>query len=228
MSDQENLIVLDEDQSVENSNSSSSNNSSTSAERADAIPRRTTTTSIPDEINRLSPNPKNDYEMLLEQSALLIEDGILCRDINHKIRTPKEISLYRFYHSPAISWLRILSLTVLMSLAIFETPNSLTWSPDPRQIRKMGNGRPVIPVALTESIEIVLLLTIGLMALLETWLVGIKSLKRKPWIIFLWTAVLLSLVEIILDLARGAEEDTLLLRRLLRPFIFIEVFFFNL
>jgi hypothetical protein len=95
------------------------------------------------------------------------------------MRSSKEIAFYRFYHSRAVSWLRILSLSVLMGLAIFETPNSLTWSPDPREIRKEGNERPKIPIALTESVEIFVLLTIGLMALLESWLVGIKSLKRK-------------------------------------------------
>ena len=36
-----------------------------------------------------------------------------------------------------------------------------------------------VAYGLTESIEIVVLLVIGSMALLETWLVGIKSLRKK-------------------------------------------------
>jgi hypothetical protein len=87
MSDRENLIILDEDDS--HCSSSNSNNSSKppdpaqpniAASDSGRTSRRTTST-IPDyEINRLSPNPKNEYEILLEQSALLIEDGVLCRE----------------------------------------------------------------------------------------------------------------------------------------------------
>ena len=42
-----------------------------------------------------NPNIRKEYEELLEQSALLIEDGILCRDINHKMKTLVEIRAYR-------------------------------------------------------------------------------------------------------------------------------------
>ena len=42
-----------------------------------------------------NPNIRKEYEELLEQSALLIEDGILCRDINHKMKSLFEIRAYR-------------------------------------------------------------------------------------------------------------------------------------
>ena len=42
-----------------------------------------------------NPNIRKEYEELLEQSALLIEDGILCRDINHKMESLVEIRAYR-------------------------------------------------------------------------------------------------------------------------------------
>ena len=42
-----------------------------------------------------NPNVRKEYEELLEQSALLIEDGILCRDIHHKMKTLVEIRAYR-------------------------------------------------------------------------------------------------------------------------------------
>ena len=35
------------------------------------------------------------YELLTEQSVLLIEDGIICRDIGHKMRTMQQIQIYR-------------------------------------------------------------------------------------------------------------------------------------
>ena len=53
---------------------------------------------------------------LLEQSALLIEDGITCRDVNHKMRTLTEIKIYRFYKSPVTKWLRTITMGILMSL----------------------------------------------------------------------------------------------------------------
>ena len=75
-----------------------------------------------------------------------------------------------------------------------------------------------------KGIEIVTLLVIGGMALLETWLVGIKSLRRKPWIIFLLISVIISLIDVFIDLSKSQDnsETFLRLRRLLRPFIFIQ------
>ena len=84
---------------------------------------------------------------------------------------------------------------ILMSLAFLESPNSLTLSPDPRKINSDPKyNRPDLPHGLTESIELIILFVIGAMALLETWLVGIKSLKRKPWILFLLFSCLFSRV----------------------------------
>ena len=84
---------------------------------------------------------------------------------------------------------------ILMSLAFLESPNSLTLSPDPRKINSDPKyNRPELPHGLTESIELIILFIIGAMALLETWLVGIKSLKRKPWILFLLFSCLFSRV----------------------------------
>ena len=45
------------------------------------------------------------------------------------------------------------------------------------------------------------------MALLETWLVGIKSLKKKPWIIFLLLSVLISLIDVTIDLAKHEADQ---------------------
>ena len=42
-----------------------------------------------------NPNIRKEYEELLEQSALLIEDRILYRDINHKMKSLVEIRAYR-------------------------------------------------------------------------------------------------------------------------------------
>ena len=135
---------------------------------------------------------------------------------------------------------------ILMSLAFLESPNSLTLSPDPRKINSDPKyNRPDLPHGLTESIELIILFIIGAMALLETWLVGIKSLKRKPWILFLLFSCLFSrvsisffedliifamvrktpnsMIDLIVDLTRDPEANMLRLRRLLRPFIFIQV-----
>jgi len=170
-----------------------------------------------------NPNIRKEYEELLEQSALLIEDGILCRDINHKMKSLVEIRAYRFYNSEITKWIRSITMFILMSLAFLESPNSLTLSPDPRKINSDPKyNRPELPHGLTESIELIILFIIGAMALLETWLVGIKSLKRKPWILFLLFSCLFSMIDLIVDLTRDPETNMLRLRRLLRPFIFIQ------
>ena len=121
------------------------------------------------------------FELLTEQSVLLIEDGILCRDIGHKMSTIQQIQIYRFYHSAIIRGLRWVTMVVLLSLAFFEDKNSLTLSPDPT----IQSPRPHVPAGLTEALEIACLIIIGSMALLESWLVGIKTLKKKPWMLFL-------------------------------------------
>ena len=41
------------------------------------------------------PTPGAEYELLSEQSLLLIEDGIECRDIQHKMASTHQINLYR-------------------------------------------------------------------------------------------------------------------------------------
>ena len=71
---------------------------------------------------------------------------------------------------------------------------------------------------LRSGIEIVTLLVIGAMALLETWLVGIKSLKRKPWIIFLLLSVLISLIDVTIDLAKHEADQVLGLQSFLALF----------
>lgn len=43
-----------------------------------------------------SNDSRAEYELLTEQSVLLIEDGILCRDIGHKMRTLQQIQIYRY------------------------------------------------------------------------------------------------------------------------------------
>ena len=108
-----------------------------------------------------------------------------------------ESGLFRFYNSEITKWIRSITMFILMSLAFLESPNSLTLSPDPRKINSDPKyNRPDLPHGLTESIELIILFIIGAMALLETWLVGIKSLKRKPWILFLLFSCLFSRVSI--------------------------------
>ena len=135
----------------------------------------------------------------------------MCKNTNLVI-----ISFLRFYHSKIIRWLRWITMLVLLSLAFFEDQNSLTLSPDPT----LQAPRPIVPRGVTEAIEITCLLIIGSMALLESWLVGIKTLKRKPWMIFLLTSVFLSIIDVIITLKVPAY--TYRFRRLLRPFIFIQ------
>ena len=48
----------------------------------------------------------------------------------------------RFYNSDVTKIFRGVAMFILMSLAFFEAPNSLTLSPDPRRIAKPGNERP--------------------------------------------------------------------------------------
>ena len=53
---------------------------------------------------------------------------------------------------------------------------------------------------MTEALEIICLLVIGAFGILETWLVGIKTMKKKPWMIFVLISVFVSIVDIIISL----------------------------
>ncbi|CBY33072.1 unnamed protein product [Oikopleura dioica] len=127
------------------------------------------------------------------------------------------MKLYRLYHSTSMRIFRGFIMFTLLFLAFLEDPNSLTITPDPTNEKYV---RPEVPRGLTESLEIICLLVIGAFGILETWLVGIKTMKKKPWMIFVLTSVFISIVDIIISLHVPAY--TYRLRRLLRPFIFIQ------
>ena len=127
-----------------------------------------------------------------QNSAVFIRYGTI---LYGNFDCQNESDLFRFYNSEITKWIRSITMFILMSLAFLESPNSLTLSPDPRKINSDPKyNRPDLPHGLTESIELIILFVIGAMALLETWLVGIKSLKRKPWILFLLFSCLFSWV----------------------------------
>ena len=46
------------------------------------------------------------YELITEQSVLMIEDGIICRDIGHKMATFHEIQMYRLFNSKIMQIVR--------------------------------------------------------------------------------------------------------------------------
>lgn len=73
----------------------------------------------------------DEEELLCMQATVLFEDAINYRSIHHKMDR-FSIRLYRWYHSIHVLWSINSTTYILLLLAFFEYPSSLTWSSDPR------------------------------------------------------------------------------------------------
>eukprot|EP00794_Sanderia_malayensis_P008614 gene8614-9544_t len=76
----------------------------------------------------------------LLQAVVFVEDAIEHRSVFHKVDI-RSLKLYRMYHSRAVRWVLRITISVLLLLAFFEWPSSITTSADPSK----SNTRPNPP-----------------------------------------------------------------------------------
>ncbi|XP_062600301.1 two pore channel protein 2-like, partial [Saccostrea cucullata] len=89
----------------------------------------------------------------LLQATVFIEDAARYREICHRV-DKRALQIYRLYHSNLLQRSRYAFIFVLLFLAFFEFPSSLTWTSD---IRNRGD-RVEVPCGVTEGIELICLL----------------------------------------------------------------------
>jgi len=85
---------------------------------------------ISDEFSDILPSSNVDEAKL--QGIVFLEDAIQYRSIHHKANIFC-LKLYRWFHSAPIRFSVIVATFLILILAFFEEPSSLSWSSDPRR-----------------------------------------------------------------------------------------------
>lgn len=94
--------------------------------QANSSPRQANLDTIPPVFSDV-----NDKEIQL-QGLVFLEDAIQYRSIHHKASS-HALKLYQWYHSAPIMYSVKVATFLILMLAFFETPSSLSWSSDPRR-----------------------------------------------------------------------------------------------
>lgn len=175
----------------------------------------------------------DDWGTAIDQATVFINDAIHYRSIHHKI-DPKSLRLYHIYHSWPVQILLGVVIFVILVLAFFEYPTSLTLSSDFRfrnTTINIGNGSLVfsteLPCGVTEFIEIVCLLVFLANWIVQLCLIGRSRFLKQPWLVVYALMVLLSFIDLFVSLGFciGEGHDSLggniRIRRFFRPFFFI-------
>ncbi|KAI4889846.1 hypothetical protein NFI96_010481 [Prochilodus magdalenae] len=100
---------------------------------------------------------EGEEELNLQQAVVLIEDAINYRSINHRM-DQRSILIYRCYFSRIYQWMLRVVIALLLSLALVETPSSLSVTSDLRY--KKPPVEP--PCGVSEAVEMMCLLVLTL------------------------------------------------------------------
>ncbi|XP_070581393.1 two pore channel protein 2-like [Ptychodera flava] len=162
---------------------------------------------------------ENDIDpSTIKQAVVFLEDAINYRSIKHKIDS-KSLRLYQWYYSIPVQWCIYVTITVILILAFFEEPSSITtgFTSDPRY----RGDRLDPPCALTESIEVLCLSIFLTDVFIKTYLVGRKQFFRSKWLIAYVVVVGISFIDLFVSLSLSCDE-VVRIRRLLRPFFLLQ------
>ena len=157
------------------------------------------------------------------QASIFVEDAIHYRSIHHKI-DPYSLKLYSLYHSWPLQVLISATIFIILILAFFEHPTSLTLSSDFRyennEIFRPFCGR-------TEAVEFVCLLVFLANWIVQFCLIGRRRFFRQIWLVLYAVMVVLSFVDLFVSVGfcfRFGQDSlwaTVRIRRFFRPFFFI-------
>ncbi|CAF0975108.1 unnamed protein product [Brachionus calyciflorus] len=161
-------------------------------------------------------NTKSDSIL---RATVLIEDAINFRSIFHKVgRYP--LIVYRSYYSSYIQRFLYLNIFVILILAFFESPSSLSYSSDITKPKDYLT-KYEFPCGILESVDIFCLFLFFLDASIKSYLIGRKQVIKSPWLIAYFFVLVISFVDCIVSLSTKCEE-TVRIRRYLRPFFLIQ------
>uniref|UniRef100_H2YUA3 Ion transport domain-containing protein n=1 Tax=Ciona savignyi TaxID=51511 RepID=H2YUA3_CIOSA len=155
------------------------------------------------------------------QATVFIEDALEYRSIHHKTND-FALKLYQWSHSaPAVNLVNVTAF-LLLFLAFVEEPSSLVWSSDPRRQYK----RVILPPGYTEGVELVCLLILAVDSIVQSYLVTKHHSKhffrQYPWICGGFMVLLISFIDVMVSLALGNTVYRIRVRRLFRPYFFVQ------
>ncbi|XP_077983123.1 two pore channel protein 2-like [Glandiceps talaboti] len=156
--------------------------------------------------------------LVVQQAVVFVEDAINYRSIKHKIDS-RSLKLYQWYYSIPVQWCLYGTISIILLLAFFEYPSSVTtgWSSDPRYRGDVRNP----PCGLTECIEAICLLVFLFDAIVKGYLIGKTQFVRSKWLLAYVIIVSISFIDLIVSLAFVCHE-LVRIRRLLRPFFLLQ------
>ncbi|XP_061819819.1 two pore channel protein 2 isoform X1 [Nerophis lumbriciformis] len=163
-----------------------------------------------------SRSEQTDEELYIQQAAVLIEDAIQYRSINHRVDA-NSLCLYRWYYSRIFQWGFGLTIAVVLLLAFVERPSSLSVTSDSRY--RLPSWEP--PCGFTESIEIVCLIIFILDLAVKSYLIGWEEFRKNKWLISYTVVISVSIIDWVLSISMACDEK-LRVRRLIRPFYLLQ------
>ena len=165
-----------------------------------------------------------EQETAIFQASVFIDDALHYRSIHHRI-DPKSLYLYRIYHSLPVQIFLNAVVVIVLVLAFFEYPTSLSLSSDFRYRNRNLTSGP--PCGVTESVEIICLLVFLLNWIVQFYLIGKHRFIRQPWLVVYAAMVLISFIDLAVSFGFCISEGhdslgaTIRIRRFFRPFFFI-------
>uniref|UniRef100_W5MCH1 Two pore channel protein 2 n=1 Tax=Lepisosteus oculatus TaxID=7918 RepID=W5MCH1_LEPOC len=159
---------------------------------------------------------KGDEDLYVQQAIVFIEDAIQYRSINHRVDSGS-LRLYRWYYSKVCQWGLGATITVILALAFIEKPSSLTVTSDLRY--RQPAWEP--PCGLTEGIEMVCFVIFMVDLTVKSYLIGWEEFQKNKWLIAYILVISMSVVDWTVSICFCCDE-TLRLRRVLRPFFLLQ------
>ncbi|XP_043561287.1 two pore calcium channel protein 2 isoform X1 [Chiloscyllium plagiosum] len=181
------------------------------------VPSTSTTTASSSSRNYSSSGSTSQIDDLyIQQAAVFIEDAIQYRTINHRVDS-QSLRLYRWYYSEACQWVLSTAIFVVLALAFFEKPSSLSVTSDLRLRHVLWEP----PCGLTEGIEVFCLVLFIIDVVIKSYLIGWKEFQKSKWLIAYALVLAASIVDWTVTLCLFCEEKVRI-RRLLRPFFLLQ------
>ncbi|XP_042197410.1 two pore calcium channel protein 2 [Callorhinchus milii] len=155
-------------------------------------------------------------DLYIQQAVIFIEDAIQYRSINHRVDS-QSLRLYRFYISKICQWILNIAIFVILALAFFEKPSSLTVTSDLRYRKVLWEP----PCTLTECIEVICFLLFVTDVTIKSYLIGWEEFQKTRWLMAYIVVLTFSVLDWTVSMCLICKE-TIRVRRILRPFFLLQ------
>ncbi|XP_051885101.1 two pore channel protein 2 isoform X2 [Pristis pectinata] len=185
---------------------------------ADEESRRSDSSGFRSTISRQSSSSNGGQldDLCIQQAAVFIEDAIQYRTINHRVDS-QSLQLYRWYYSKTCQGVLNTTIFVILILAFFEKPSSLSVTSDLRFRHILWEP----PCGLTEGIEAFCLLIFIIDVIIKSYLIGWEEFRKTKWLIAYTLVLAASTIDWTVTLCLFCEERVRV-RRILRPFFLLQ------